>query len=138
MWVTRQSISGDYLTRFFLVPNNRYRNFYLHVYTGSDDDRALHDHPWDSVSFLLWGNLVEVTSVDHEDGIFYKERIMPLLPFFRDAEYSHRLELRSKFAVTIFITKKKRRKWGFWCGKRWVFWKDFVDKETGGLGKGCG
>lgn len=45
---------GDiYLHRWWLVPRNNERNIYLHQFTGDDDDRAMHDHPYDSVSYIL-------------------------------------------------------------------------------------
>ena len=33
---------------------------YLHLFLRDDDDRALHDHPWDNASFLLTEGYVEV------------------------------------------------------------------------------
>ena len=44
-----------YLLRWWLIPRNRWFNVYLHLFLRSDDDRALHDHPWFNLSFLLEG-----------------------------------------------------------------------------------
>ena len=35
-----------YLRRWWVIPRNRLFNVYLHQFLRSDDDRALHDHPW--------------------------------------------------------------------------------------------
>lgn len=52
---------SPYLKRWWLIPRNRFFNVYLHQFLKDDDDRALHDHPWWSVSFLLKGRLREIT-----------------------------------------------------------------------------
>ena len=126
-----QEIGDNYMLRWHLMRKPGIRNLYAHLYLGSDDDRALHDHPWASWSILLWGNLIEVT----EKG---EKRIWPLIPKFRSAEYSHRLVLRNKRALTLFYTGKKTREWGFHCPKGWVHWTKFTDAEGNQTGAGCG
>jgi hypothetical protein len=41
-------IGGDspYMLRWWIIPRNKFFNIYLHRFLRSDDDRALHDHPW--------------------------------------------------------------------------------------------
>lgn len=49
--------TGDpYMERWWLIPRNRFFNIYLHRFWRSDDDRALHDHPWVNLSILLKGS----------------------------------------------------------------------------------
>jgi hypothetical protein len=51
-------IGGDerpYLLRWWVIPRNKVFNVYLHLFLRSDDDRALHDHPWANASMLLRG-----------------------------------------------------------------------------------
>src|ERR1700761_448041 len=53
---------GDtYMRRWWVIPRNRFFNIYLHNFLRSDDDRALHDHPWVNMSILLWGRYIEHT-----------------------------------------------------------------------------
>lgn len=52
----------DYLKRWHLLPRNTWFNVYLHYFVHGDDDRALHDHPWQSASLLLEGRYREHTS----------------------------------------------------------------------------
>ena len=119
-----------YLVRRFVIPRNRICNIYLHTFLQSDDDRAMHDHPWWSVSFLLSGKLIEhywPSSV---------RKIRLFVPVFRRSTHVHRLELVGKTATTLFITGPKIRSWGFWCpdpdpethvGYRWVHWQKYHD-----------
>ena len=132
-------IGENYLSRWYIIPRNPWFNIYLHKFSGSDDDRAVHDHPWWSVSFLLKGRLIERylvpgTFVDWLEDARYVPRFRPV---FRPAEFSHRLVLARGPAWTIFITGPRRREWGFWCGSRWVHWKEFTDESGNRIGRGC-
>lgn len=123
-----------YLRRWWLVPRNEYSNIYLHNIVRDDDDRALHDHPWDSTSIILSGELREILP----DG----ERVLrPGSITSRDATSLHRLELVDGPVWTLFITGPKVREWGFMCPDRgWVHWREFTDPGTNGatVGRGCG
>lgn len=122
-----------YLQRWHLIPRNPFFNIYLHQILRDDDDRALHDHPWDSCSIVLRGGYSEVT----ESGVKRWEKGSVI---FRKAEALHRLAVGRVPALTLFITLWKRREWGFMCpGKGWVHWEEFVDPGNHGeIGKGCG
>lgn len=50
-----------YLLRWHLIPRNPFFNIYLHKFCRSDDDRALHDHPWWFISLILRGQYDEIT-----------------------------------------------------------------------------
>jgi hypothetical protein len=50
---------NPYLLRWFIIPRNPIFNIYLHQFLRSDDDRALHDHPWPWCSILLRGSYAE-------------------------------------------------------------------------------
>ncbi|XUU60667.1 hypothetical protein ACRAQ6_14075 [Erythrobacter sp. HA6-11] len=126
-------IGDDYLRRWWLVPRNDSFNLYLHDFRGSDDDRALHDHPWPSTSFILDGRYREFTP----QGVF-ERRAGDVNS--REAEALHRVELYpDETAVTLFATGAKCREWGFACPQGWVHWADFTDPDNpGAVGKGCG
>ncbi|TQV82816.1 hypothetical protein [Aliikangiella coralliicola] len=126
-----QVIGGDYLKRWYVIPRNRFFNIYLHCFNRSDDDRALHDHPWWSLSILLKGELIEHT--------FNSVRHIPrLLPIIRSAKLAHRLELVKGPAWTIFITGPKVREWGFHCPiSGWRHWKKFTTEDGLGIERGC-
>lgn len=124
-------IGDNYMHRWFIIPRNKYFNIYLHKIMKNDDDRALHDHPWWSISILLKGKLKEVLKAT----VRYPRRFIPLL---RSAKLAHRLEIVEGPAWTLFITGPVIRSWGFHCPKGWVPWKEFVDsRDKGQVGKGC-
>lgn len=56
-----------YTRRWWVIPRNRWFNVYLHHFLQSDDDRALHDHPWWNASLLLSGSYREHVPADPGD-----------------------------------------------------------------------
>jgi hypothetical protein len=125
-------IGDNYMHRWWLIPRNRYLNIYLHKIMHDDDDRALHDHPWWSVSFLLKGELLEI----NKKGSRSPFRFLPLI---RSAKFAHMLKVTKGPVWTLFITGPVIRDWGFHCPRGWVHWKRFVDsRDKGQVGVGCG
>jgi hypothetical protein len=130
-WRPADEVIGErYMRRWHLRRKPGHHNLYLHRYDGSDDDRALHDHPWRSIGVVLWGKVYEVT----KDG---EKRLWPLVPKYRSATYAHRIILKSRFAYTLFFTYPKEREWGFHCPKGWVHWSHFTDASGQRTGRGC-
>ncbi len=128
---------NPYLQRWWLIPRNRFFNIYLHRVLRDDDDRALHDHPWASLSICVRGRLRE--HLKGGDSRFVDAgRVV-----YRSACFAHRLELYDKFAVTIFITGPRVREWGFHCPKEspaggWRHWKEFTSSaDVGEVGLVC-
>lgn len=129
--------NAPYLRRWWVIPRNRFFNIYLHNILRSDDDRALHDHPWYNCSILLRGSYDEVTPAGTTRRIAW--RLSGIV--FRCATAAHRLVIpeNGRQVWTIFITGPVIRVWGFHCPKRWVPWREFVDdRDSGKVGRGCG
>lgn len=126
-------IGDDYLRRWWVVPRNEWQNVYLHDIRRSDDDRALHDHPWPNRSFVVAGCYIEHTP----DGQFMRNAGDVIE---RDATALHRLELiAGKRAISLFMTGPKVREWGFACPNGWVHWRDFCAPDNSSkVGRGCG
>lgn len=126
-------IGDSYLLRWFVIPRNSFSNVYLHEIRQSDDDRAMHDHPWDNRSIVLDGEYIEHTP----DGSF---RRVAGDVIDRPATALHRLEILDGRPVkTMFITGPKIREWGFACPKGWVHWEDFcLPGDSSKVGAGCG
>ena len=126
-------IGDNYLRRWWIIPRNEYSNVYLHEILQSDDDRALHDHPWASTSFIIYGSYIEHLP----DGVQHVRKAGDVI--HREANQLHRLEIpENGRAVSLFITGPKIREWGFQCPNGWVHWSDFVGEDTGQIGRGCG
>ncbi len=132
-----------YIRRWWIIPRNRVFNIYLHHILRSDDDRALHDHPWWNLSIILKAGYLELMPNEikrRKAGQFV----------FRRATAAHRLalyiETDSEKEIpcwSLFITGPRLREWGFLCPKGWVMWRDFLGIPTGNakgdeIGPGCG
>lgn len=142
-----------YLRRHWLLPRNPFFNVYVHEFRRSDDDRALHDHPWlFNVSILLEGSYIEwLPSTKDVMGVAVQNPHYPLPHFrrkgdvlFRWGRAPHRLQLRTTPldgqvpCWTLFITGPRVREWGFYCPQGWVHWKVFTAAhDSGEIGKGC-
>jgi hypothetical protein len=145
---------------------NRLFNVYLHKIVRSDDDRALHDHPWYWLSVMLRGRYAEVTRVldarkingriagyreglsSHYRGFFrglFYEEIYRRKVYKRGAiricraTHTHRLELLDDQPCwTLFVTGPKIREWGFACRQGWRHWRIFTTGDNGEkVGRGC-
>lgn len=127
-------IGNDYLRRWWIVPRNESANVYLHYMLHSDDDRALHDHPWPNISVLIAGRYFEHLP----DGSVVERKAGDVVT--REATDAHRLELvDGETAISLFLTGPKVREWGFHCPNGWKVWTEFVDMtNTGQVGPGCG
>lgn len=125
-----------YLKRHFLIPRNPVFNIYVHQFLRSDDDRALHDHPWlFNCSWLLEGDYIE-----HTPWWVFKRRAGDWK--FRWGGAPHRVELmggdQPTPCWTVFITGPRVREWGFHCPKGWIHWRQFTDsRDSGQVGRGC-
>lgn len=127
-----------YLRRWHVIPRNPVFNVYLHQFLRSDDDRALHDHPWWNVSFLLDGAYTEHTI--RAGGIHVKTLRTAGDLKFRLAKAAHRIELTDGPCWTLFITGPRFRLWGFHCASGWIPWQRFTKTVDGSsvVGPGCG
>lgn len=131
-------IGPGYIDRWFLVPRSEGGNSYLHRMMRSDDDRALHDHPWDNTSIIIAGGFREIVPAnDGTDRLVQIER-KPGDIVHRKATDRHRLEIdQGCQSISLFLTGPKLRDWGFWCGQRFVPWREFVGTDRGQIGRGC-
>lgn len=129
-----------YLRRWWLIPRNPLFNVYLHHFLRSDDDRALHDHPWSSMSILLRGAYTEHTI---DAGGIHRRQVLQAgdVRLRASGRFAHRIELHAGACWTLFVTGPRYREWGFHCPARgWVHWSDFTAARAGRageVGKGC-
>jgi hypothetical protein len=127
-----------YLMRWWLIPRNRFFNVYLHQFLRSDDDRALHDHPWMNASLLLCGAYLEHTIA--AGGIEHRRELRAGdLRVRLTGRIAHRIELHKGPCWTLFLTGPVYREWGFHCPEDgWIHWKKFTARDdAGAVGAGC-
>jgi hypothetical protein len=148
--------ADPYMRRWWVIPRNRYLNIYLHNILHDDDDRALHDHPWASLSLNLTGGIAEWYCrhprvwADTSYGVQWREFRQGDW-VWRGSRFAHRLvsvqtgapAYQSRPAIpggawTLFMTGPVMRSWGFWCPQGWRHWRDFVNPDDiGKPGRGC-
>lgn len=130
-------IIGDqenpYMKRWWIQRDRNRGCVYLHQILRSDDDRALHDHPWHCTSIILQGELIEVLQ-DRQ------QILRPGSITSRAADVPHRLVIEGEPVWSLFITGPKIRSWGFHCPNGWVHWREFTNPDDNGatVGRGCG
>lgn len=134
---------SPYLNRWHITPRGDGPATYLHQFLRDDDDRALHDHPWESVGIILHGGYVE--KMPHGTDALREPGDM----IYRRADHRHRVVLHRDEAGqpipawTVFFVGYRVRQWGFWCPRadgteRFVHWRDFTTGPNGEtVGKGC-
>lgn len=117
-------------------------NVFVHQFWRSDDDRALHDHPWPWTTIILEGRYIEHLPADAEDPAgptVQHLRSAGDMIVRHDASAPHRVELIDEPPVTtLFLTGPKEREWGFWCPQGWRHWRKFTaNGDSGKIGRGC-
>ena len=124
---------GDpYLHRWYIFRTERVALF-LHKFIRSDEDRALHDHPWAFLVIPIWRGYWEHS----QKG---KRRVLPIIGTrLRPATYRHRVELLSYMfcagtgeweqytkielpAWSLFFRFTRIRDWGFWANNGFIKW----------------
>lgn len=132
-----------YLHRWFVIRTERFALF-IHKFVRSDEDRALHDHPWSFLVVPIWRGYVEHS--DREEVTFEpdgtqlrkvtllrpsKRRVWPILGArFRRAEYRHRVELiDGKPSWSLFFRFRSRRTWGFWPTSGFIAWNKWWEEK---------
>ena len=111
----------------------------LHKFYRSDQDEALHDHPWWFVTFPLrsyreWVPLPPGLLTKPElGGTLLSERgdrmlvdVKAFRPHFRPAEYRHAVVV-DKPGFTIVLTGPRKRSWGFWVKSMFTHWREWTD-----------
>jgi len=139
---------NPYLLRWHGLRRNAVGNVYLHDFRRDDDDRALHDHPWPSLSICLAGMMRETYAPrsiwvrpgdDPRDPALHRTRVVAAGDVvWRGPRFAHRLEVVARPALTLFLTGPRVREWGFWCPQGFRPWQQFVaPDDKGDIGRGC-
>lgn len=147
-----------YLTRYFLTKRSRETQgmeegppkrprwgLYLHRFSRSDHDAALHSHPWRwAVSLVLkngyeeerrTGRFAELNGRYGPTGKIYeviRRDVRPWTLNFLRGEDFHRVDLMWGEAWTLFLVGPLHdRSWGFWDREtgRYTGWKKFLGVE---------
>lgn len=140
-----------YLLRWYVIRTEAV-GLFIHKFVRSDEDRALHDHPWDFIVIPIWRGYNEWSCWHSQEMAAHvakfpaqaerygltangekKRRVWPLIGTrFRRATYRHRVELiGGKSSWSIFIRFRNWRDWGFWPKDGFIlnstWWKERCD-----------
>jgi len=141
-------INGDdgsvYMERYWLFnpyqPNtggagrrwgDRLPSIRLHRIMREDQDRNLHDHPWDARTFILRGWYRE----ERPRRPCGMSNWTPTYPVMREpgdtarlnfGEYHRIVEVAPGGVWTLFVTWRKRGTWGFLVDGHKVPWRDYL------------
>lgn len=103
-------------------------NIYLHRFARSDRE-GIHDHPWDNGTLVIRGRYTEMTPEGSGERL-------PGQIVVRSAEQRHAIVGVQPGTVSLFVTLKKRREWGFWPDddtfvhhRYYRSWKDSLDRN---------
>lgn len=112
-----------YMLRWWVWRLRWFSSCYINNVLRSDDDRALHDHPWWNISIVLLGGYWEWGPkwMGPVPGPYVPSRIAWRGPgsvvIRRRAHWLHRLELDPNKAkqetISLFLTGPAMRRWGF-------------------------
>lgn len=127
-----------YLFRWYLIRREALALF-LHRFVRSDEDRALHDHPWNFLVIPIWRGYIEHSDRENPTTGVRSEvsaRVWPIIGMrLRQAEYRHRVELLNGKdgqplpSWSIFLRFKSRRLWGLWPKEGFVAWNKWWQQK---------
>lgn len=104
---------------------------YLHRFHQSDDDSALHNHPWRwAISLVLAGGYEEERRWGSQ---VFRRIVKPFtINVIRDSDF-HRVDLCEHDAWSLFIAGPKISSWGFWdrYTNEFVEWREFITRKRG-------
>lgn len=93
----------------------------IHHILRADDERHLHDHPWNARTFILRNLYWE----KREDGQVYMRQVGTTARL-RFGEFHRITGVQHGGVWTLFITWRYRGTWGFKVGDRKVPWRDYL------------
>lgn len=108
-----------------------------------DEDRDLHDHPWNARTIILCGWYTEQRLLDHEDPVLsglnvpagaqateYIDRRAGDTARLNHGEYHRIDQIASGGVYTLFITSKWRGDWGFLVNGVKVPWRKYTGIDS--------
>lgn len=93
----------------------------LHKIMRPDQDRHLHDHPWNARTFILRGHYCEMRSDGEYRGLHAGDTAT-----IRFGEYHAITSISEGGVWTLFVTGKYRGTWGFLVNGVKVQWRTYL------------
>lgn len=117
----------SYLERW-IERRDKELSLFLHRFRGSDPSDP-HDHPADSISLCLWGEMKEQV-FDSEGNLEFELPIIPGRIVCRTANLLHRLAVEpGKECLTLFVFNERTKPWGFKKNGEWIEHAEYKKME---------
>lgn len=97
----------------------------IHHIAREDDDRHLHDHPWNARTVILRGGYDEI----REDGLTY-HRSVGSTARLNFGEYHRISSINNGGAYTLFISGQYQGTWGFKVDGVKIPWRKYLGLEN--------
>lgn len=122
---------GELHFQRYRIIETKWFNIYVHYIAKSDEDKHMHDHPWDFISIILWGGYAEIlkkvwwkTTNEIEKIEYNVKTYKPISIIHRPANDFHQITLL-KPTFTLVFTGPRKRTWGYltvsdWTGYKWI------------------
>lgn len=133
----REFADGSRLEVFFEKRFEWLPSIRIHHIRSSDWARALHDHPWGSISLILRGSYIEVTPRNQAQFPYWdrfphrqlRSTRTPGAIRMRRATDRHRLIVAngSDGCWSMFMMWRNIRRWGFHTEKGWIDRRDYFE-----------
>lgn len=111
-------------------------SLYIHRIFKADEDRYMHNHPWNFLTMILWGSYVALESGEQSalslqlngPDVVAKG---PGSVSYMDRDHFHRiLSIRSGPVTTLFLAFGKKKPWGYLVHPSTTIPYAFVDSQT--------
>lgn len=107
-------------------------NIYIHHILKSDQDRHMHDHPWNFRSFLLKGS--------YREEVRYPPRFLVLHSYWHqagdvikhDRRDVHHIDLVTPSVWSLVITTGKEHDWGYHTSQGWIQHEEYRNLKREG------
>jgi hypothetical protein len=133
---------GELYLRRFMLCRTPLGGLYIHEIVRPDNDRCLHDHPWNFTSLILAGGYWEETFVfdakdrakaTHPNSVYLTRMKMWYGPGsfrYMDAAHTHRVLMdEGKKTWSLCFVSGKKKSWGFWKGAVFTPWREFFQGD---------
>lgn len=102
---------------------------YVHNFHASDEDRELHNHPWQAKSFILAGGYIEEYRVGPPGSRIVLQKVVSPFRFNKiGPDHFHRVDLIEDDAWSLISVGDKSGSWGFWDREKdeYAGWKEYL------------
>jgi hypothetical protein len=122
-----RSKEGKLHFRRWQLLKTRWFSIYIHGIYEADQDKHLHNHPWDYKSIVLKGSYIEET----QTGL---NNLKPGTYTSRNGKDYHKIKkLLTNSVYTLFIVTPVKREWGYLVDNYWMHHEVYREKKNKGL-----